>query len=73
MIWRICYGLGYESGFGNGNLLKMPSDRLKDVHFLGANLELWITEKTLIQARYAHAFSGVPGAGTRPSTSPLKS
>ena len=41
MIWRLCYGLGYESGFGNGNLLKMPQDRLKDVHFLGANLDLW--------------------------------
>jgi hypothetical protein len=21
MIWRLCWGLGYESGFGNGNLL----------------------------------------------------
>ena len=29
MIWRLCWGLGYESGFGNGNLLKLPQDRLK--------------------------------------------
>ncbi len=57
MIWRICYGLGYESGFGNGNLLKMPQDRLKDVHFLGANLDFWTSEKTLIQGTYAHAFN----------------
>ncbi|MBI3485250.1 MAG: DUF3373 family protein, partial [Acidobacteria bacterium] len=57
MIWRLCYGLGYESGFGNGNLLKMPQDRLKDVHFLGANLDFWTSEKTLIQGTYAHAFN----------------
>jgi hypothetical protein len=61
IIWRLCYGLGYESGFGNGNLLKMPQDRLKDVHFLGANLDLWTSEKTLIQATYAHAFNVTDG------------
>jgi uncharacterized protein DUF3373 len=61
IIWRLCYGLGYESGFGNGNLLKMPQDRLKDTHFLGANLDLWTTEKSLIQATYAHAFNVTDG------------
>jgi hypothetical protein len=61
MTWRICYGLGYESGFGNGDLLKMPQDRLKDTHFLGANLDLLNTEKTLIQATYAHAFNVADG------------
>jgi hypothetical protein len=61
MVWRICYGLGYESGFGNGNLLKMPQDRLKDVHFLGANLDLWTTEKSLVQLTYAHAFNVTDG------------
>jgi uncharacterized protein DUF3373 len=61
MIWRLCYGIGYESGFGNGNLLKMPQDRLKDTHFIGANLDLWSTEKTLIQATYAHAFDVTDG------------
>jgi hypothetical protein len=61
IIWRLCYGLGYESGFGNGNLLKMPQDRLKDVHFLGANLDLWTSEKSLIQATYAHAFNVTDG------------
>lgn len=57
MTWRLCWGLGYESGFGNGNLLKMPQDRLKDTHFLGANLDMWETEKTLVQFTYAHAFN----------------
>jgi hypothetical protein len=61
MTWRICYGLGYESGFGNGSLLKMPQDRLKDVHFLGLNLDLFNSETTLIQATYAHAFDVTDG------------
>jgi hypothetical protein len=61
MVWRLCWGLGYESGFGNGNLLKMPQDRLKDTHFLGANLDLWNSESTLLQATYAHAFNVTDG------------
>ena len=61
MIWRLCYGIGYQSGFGNGNLMKMPQDRLKDTHFVGANLDLWSTEKTLFQATYAHAFNVTDG------------
>lgn len=61
MTWRLCYGIGYESGFGNGNLLKMPQDRLKDVHFLGANLDLWSTDRTLLQATFAHAFNVTDG------------
>ncbi|MFN7992442.1 MAG: DUF3373 family protein [Bryobacteraceae bacterium] len=61
MIWRLCWGLGYESGWGNANLLKMPQDRLKDSHFLGANLDLWNTDDTLVQATYAHAFNVTDG------------
>ena len=61
VTFRICWGLGYESGFGNGNLLKTPQDRLKDTHFLGANLDLWNSETTLVQATYAHAFNVADG------------
>jgi hypothetical protein len=61
MVWRLCWGLGYQSGFGNGNLLKLPQDRLKDSHFLGANLDLWNSESTLVQATYAHAFNVTDG------------
>ena len=61
MIWRLCWGMGYESGFGNGNLLKLPQDRLKDTHFLGANLDLFTTDKTLVQATYAYAFNVTDG------------
>ena len=58
---RACYGVGYQSGFGNGNLLKMPQDRLKDVHFLGANLDLWDSEKMFVQATIARAFNVTDG------------
>lgn len=61
MVWRLCWGLGYQSGFGNGNLLKLPSDRLKDTHFMGANLDLWESDKTLVQFTYAHAFNVTDG------------
>jgi hypothetical protein len=61
MIWRLCWGVGYQAGFGNGNLLKLPQDRLKDTHFLGANLDLRNTDKTLLQATYAHAFNVTDG------------
>jgi hypothetical protein len=58
---RICYGQGYESGFGNGNLLKTPADRLKDVHFFGGNLDLYTTDKTLIQTTIARAWNVTDG------------
>ncbi len=61
MVWRLCYGVGYQSGFGNGNILKSPADRLKDTHLLGANLDLFSTEKTFLQATYAHAFNVTDG------------
>lgn len=60
-VFRLCYGLGYESGFGNGDLLRMPQDRLKDVHFLGGNVDLWSTDKTLVQLTVARAFDVTDG------------
>jgi hypothetical protein len=60
-ILRLCYGVGYESGFGNNDLAKMPQDRLKDVHFLGGNFDIWNTENMLIQATVARAFDVTDG------------
>ncbi len=60
-ILRFCYGLGYESGFGNGDLLKMPADRLKDVHFMGGNFDIWASDNMLIQATVARAFDVTDG------------
>ena len=47
---RLCYGLGYESGFGSAEQLKQPADRLKDAHFFGVNWDVYNTEQTHVQA-----------------------
>ncbi len=60
-ILRLCYGLGYESGFGSGQLLLLPQDRLKDAHFLGANWDVWDDERTFVQATVARAFNVTDG------------
>ncbi|MBI2220016.1 MAG: DUF3373 family protein [Acidobacteria bacterium] len=60
-IWRFCYGLGYESGFGSGDQLKAPGDRLKDVHFGGLNLDLYSTDTTFVQATVLRAMRVTDG------------
>ncbi len=58
---RACYGLGYDAGFGNGQLLQNPADRLRSVHFLGANVDLYNTDKTFIQLTAAKAWNVTDG------------
>ncbi len=58
---RACYGLGYESGFGSGDVLKRPADRLKDVHLLGGNFDFFATEKSLMQITIAKAWNVTDG------------
>jgi len=58
---RLCYGLGYESGFGSGEQLKLPADRLKDAHFLGVNWDIWSTDNMFVQATVARAFDVTDG------------
>lgn len=58
---RLCYGVGYESGFGNGELLKMPADRLDDAQFLGVNWDIWSAEKMFVQSTVARAFDVTDG------------
>lgn len=60
-VFRLCYGVGFESGFGNGELLEKPADRLKDVHFLGANVDVYNSDNTLVQATFARAFDVTDG------------
>jgi hypothetical protein len=60
-VLRLCYGLGYESGFGNGQLLSLPQDRLKDAHFLGVNWDVWDDERTFVQATVARAYNVTDG------------
>jgi hypothetical protein len=58
---RACYGVGYSAGFGNGDLLKTPADRLKDVHLAGAVVDLYETDRTFVQALIAHAWNVTDG------------
>ncbi|HYU45032.1 MAG TPA: DUF3373 family protein [Terriglobales bacterium] len=61
MTLRACYGLGYSSGFGNGNLLKTPADRLKDVHLAGGVFDLYETDHTFVQVLTARAWDVTDG------------
>jgi TolA-binding protein len=59
--YRFCYGLGYESGFGSGDQLQSPSSRLKDVHFGGANLDLYSSDRMFVQATALRAWNVTDG------------
>ena len=61
MTLRACYGMGYSSGFGNGNLLQTPADRVKSVNLFGGNFDLYSTDKTFIQATLARAWNVTDG------------
>ena len=58
---RLCYGLGFDSGFGNGQNLVQPADRVKGVQFLGANIDAYSTDKTLVQVTIARAWNVTDG------------
>ncbi len=61
--FRLCYGVGFESGFGNAQEIKDPADRLKDASFLGINWDIWKTENIFIQGSIARAFDVTDGFG----------
>jgi len=52
---RICYGVGFESGWGNASQLKRPADRLDDATFYGLVWDIWDTPSMYIHAIAAHA------------------
>ena len=58
---RLCYGRGFESGFGNGQQLQQPADRLKDADFLGLNWDIYNSDEMLIQTTVARAFNLTDG------------
>lgn len=58
---RVCYGRGYESGYGNADQLKNPADRLDDADFAGVNWDVWSSDEMLIQATVARAFNLTDG------------
>lgn len=53
--FRICYGLGYESEWGNGSEYKTSADRLDDTWFVGAVWDVWNTPRMYVQALWATA------------------
>ncbi len=58
---RLCYGLGYDSGFGNGQIDQLPADRVKGVQFLGGNFDLYATDTSLVQVTIARAWNVTDG------------
>jgi hypothetical protein len=58
---RLCYGRGYESGFGNGAVLDQPADRLKDADLLGINYDIWSDDSMLLTTTIAKAFNLTDG------------
>ncbi len=56
---RACYGLGYESQYGNGSLNK--ANALKDAHFFGFNIDAYNTPEMQIQTTFARAFDITDG------------
>jgi hypothetical protein len=58
---RLCYGVGFESGFGNAENTKQPADRIKDASFLGLNWDIVSTEDLFIQTTIMKAFDVTDG------------
>ncbi len=60
---RLCYGVGYESGFGSGEVAQPSQKWLDDASFLGLNLDLFNTDDMLLQFTIARAFDLTDGFG----------
>ncbi|MCB1150948.1 DUF3373 family protein [bacterium] len=59
--FRLCYGLGYETGFGNAENLQPAENRLKDAHFLGINWDMLNRDGFTAQSTVARAFDVTDG------------
>ena len=58
---RACYGLGYESQYGNGTMGQELDTVLKDASFFGFNIDAWDTPELAIQTTIARAFNITDG------------
>jgi hypothetical protein len=58
--FKLCYGVGYESDWGNSNSLDPESD-MKDVNMLGFISDLYDDGNTDLVLNYAHAFDVTDG------------
>jgi hypothetical protein len=59
--FRLCYGVGFESGFGQAQELKNPADRLKDVHMGGINWDIYKDDNWFILTTIMRAFDVTDG------------
>lgn len=58
--FKLCYGVGFESGVGNSYSLSSQND-VKDVHMLGFIAKLYDDKTTKAMINYAHAFDITDG------------
>ena len=59
--FRLCYGLGYETGFGSAENLIEEENRLKDAHFFGFNWDMYDKDGITLQSTVARAFDVTDG------------
>ncbi|MEJ5165447.1 MAG: DUF3373 family protein [Thermoanaerobaculia bacterium] len=59
--FRLCYGVGFESGFGQAQELKNPADRLKDVHMGGINWDIYKDDHWFVLTTVMRAFDVTDG------------
>ncbi len=59
--FRLCYGVGFESGFGNGEVARPNANWLDDAPFFGLNFDVVNTDNMLLQATVARAFNVTDG------------
>ncbi len=58
--FKLCYGVGFESGFGNSYSLS-ANNNVKDVHMFGFIAKLYDDKSTKAMINYAHAFDITDG------------
>jgi len=59
--FKICYGVGFESDWGNSTSLNYMRSELKDVHMLGFISDLYDNGNTSLMVNYAHAWDITDG------------
>jgi hypothetical protein len=60
-VFRFCYGVGFESGFGSADQLRAPADRLQDVHMGGINWDILNDDTNRLQVTAMGAFDVTDG------------
>ena len=59
--FKLCYGVGYESDWGNASSLNYSQSDLEDVHMFGFISDLYDSGNTSLMLNYAHAWDITDG------------